>query len=145
MKHFRISAVAAALTLYVPAGYGADGTAMVEIPFPTRTSAWISGLKCKDLLGDTEGSVNQDNFPAFSFWLHGYITGLASALPFDAMPKVNIFDWVALTKFDAMVLASCTRKRDTSAVETAVDAAAFLLSPTSKKKTPLRGVDGKRE
>ncbi len=144
MKHIRMSAVATALTLYVLAGYGADATA-AEIPSPVGTAAWVAGLKCEDLLGDAEGSVNQDNFQPFSLWLHGYITGLASALPLDAMPKVNIFTWVELTKFDAMVLTNCATNPGTSAVETAVDVAAFLLGPTSKRKTLLRGVDGKRE
>jgi hypothetical protein len=69
--------------------------------------------------------------------------GIRTSVRRDA--KSEHFDWVDLPKSDAMVLASCSRKRDTRTVETAVDAAAFLLSPTSKKKTLLRGVDGKRE
>ena len=140
-KNLVIAALATVIT-----SQSARSEDTIIVPTPTETPVWVAGLKCSDLLTEKD-EINWAAMQPFSLWLHGYLTGLASALPLDGLSAktFHLFDWTPIGNVDAGVLAACVKHRDWSAFEAAITMAAFSVNLVSRHLVPLRGSDGKWE
>jgi hypothetical protein len=116
------------------------------IPRPHDVPEWVQSLRCRDLLAGGD-QPNWAIVTPFSLWLHGYLSGLGSALPLENLPanSFHFFGWIRLTDFVAHLLTSCSVHLENSAVDTAIDAASTFVNLASRNLVPLRGTDGKWE
>lgn len=118
-----------------------------HVPAPKDTADWIAQLKCSDLVGEDK-QVHRSAMLPFSVWSHGYLTGLASALPLDNVDqkKFHLLSWADLVEFDSVVLVRCAKDRAILAADAAiVDAASVLVTLSSRRLNKLRGSNGKWE
>jgi hypothetical protein len=117
-----------------------------HVPAPNDTADWIAQLKCSDLVGEDK-QVHWSAMLPFSVWSHGYLTGLASALPLDNVDqkKFHLLSWADLADFDSVVLVRCAKDRAILAADAATDAASVLVTLSSRRFNKLRGSNGKWE
>jgi hypothetical protein len=80
----------------------------------SKSSAWIMDLKCRDLIGLKEKSINRAVFPVYSVWLRGYIAGVSSLAPISITSNVKFSD------VSASLLTYCTSHQEQNSVEAAV-------------------------
>lgn len=85
-------------------------------------TAWITNLKCRDLVNPADNSVNRRNLPMFGMWVRGYMAGVSSA------SRASLTQHVRVSDFEAMVLTFCSKSPDDSAIETSIKAASMLVN-----------------
>ena len=90
------------------------GSARAVVHDHAKSSAWIMGLKCRDLIDQKAASINREIYPVYSIWLRGYIAGVSSLAP------VSITSHVKFSDVSSSLLTYCTVHQDENGVEAAV-------------------------
>jgi hypothetical protein len=120
----RVAALVAALAVLLP-------TAAARPACAAEDSAWVTNLKCRDLLGPTAGSINDQAYAPFSMWLRGYLAGLSG------LAKISMTEHVKFSTFAATVLTSCSRNPDSGAVDISVYVASMFYNILNVQKKAI--------